>query len=98
MAELVVVALCFAVEEVAPLSGDIAVEAVDHVESQMDPSRKTRIDCYELPFSLRQLQKTAGHKAIAIDAEADLEAALEKYTTVEAGFTLLPLSFSFSFL
>jgi hypothetical protein len=43
----------------------------------MDPRWKTRIDCYELPFSLRQLQKTAGHKAIAIDVEADLEASLE---------------------
>lgn len=84
-----VVALCFAVadavvaadavEEAAPLSGDIVVETVGHFECQMDPSRKTRIDYYELPFSLRQLQKMAGHKTIAIDAEAeaDLEASLE---------------------
>jgi hypothetical protein len=88
LAELVVVvALCFAgadvaadaVEEAAPLSGDIVVETVGHFECQMDPSRKTRIDYYELPFSLRQLQKMAGHKTIAIDAEAeaDLEASLE---------------------
>jgi hypothetical protein len=33
LAELVVVALCFAVEEAAPLSSDIVVEAVDLVES-----------------------------------------------------------------